>query len=272
MDNTKKSRIVIFVILIIICLFIVGVFLTNRPKNIAEVGTKTGEVLENENLENSYNRGEDEGLRKDAYIKVLKDIYFNHELPNNIELDYDEYYDISQNKFAIYDVDSDGKDELIIAYTTSSMAGMKAIIYDFDSSENTIKEEFVEFPTLTFYNNGVIVALASHNQGLAGESFWPYTLYKYDDKLDTYMQVGIVDAWDKSISEKDSEGNLFPDEIDKNGDGLVYYIMLDGKYELNTPVDLEEYNEWRKSYINDETVQLDIPYINLTEENINGIK
>lgn len=69
------------------------------------------------------------------------------------------------------------------------------------------------------------------------------------------------------LGKKDYEGNSFPDDIDADGDGLVYYIMPGGTYEKNTPVDFEEYTKWRESSIG-QAQPLEIPYLELTEENI----
>lgn len=202
--------------------------------------------------------------RNDTFIKVLEEVYQNHVFPNGNDYGISDYSQISENKFAIYDIDFDGKDELIIQYTTTAMAGMIEAVFEYDSSLNTVKEEFMEFPALTYYDNGIVEAEWSHNQGLGGE-FWPYTLYQYSRETDAYIEVCMVDAWDKSYVETD-----FPDELDKDGDGIVYYIMEDGTYELKTPVDLEEYMEWRNYYLG-QAEKLNIPYRNLTEENIYGI-
>lgn len=48
---------------------------------------------------------------------------------------------------------------------------------------------------------------------------------------------------------------------------MELYIMEPGKYELNKSVDLERYNQWKSSYVG-KAEQLEIPYQELTEENI----
>ncbi len=206
----------------------------------------------------------------DAYVSILEGVYGNHSFPDGYDYGFDDYYDISENQFAVYDIDRDGKEELIIQYVTTASAGMIEKIYDFNSSTNTVTEEFSEFPNLTYYDNGVIEAGWSHNQGLAGE-FWPYTLYRYDRESDTYVEEEMVDAWDKSLSETNYDGEPFPEDADKDGDGIVYYIMPDGKYELNAPADSEEYNQWHDSYVKG-AEKVAVPYRNLSEENINSIK
>ena len=207
-----------------------------------------------------------EGPEIAAYAAALEEIYTNHTFPGGKDFGYDEFYDMSENKFAIYDIDSDGKKELIVLYTTTYMAGMTGTVYAYDSASGTLREELQEFPSLTFYDNGAVEAEWSHNQGLAGD-FWPYTVYNYNPGTDTYEQTAMVDAWDKSLREEDYEGNPFPDDIDADGDGLVYYIMPGGTYEKNTPVDFDAYTKWRESSIG-QAQPLEIPYLELTEENI----
>ncbi|RGZ00886.1 hypothetical protein [Clostridium sp. AM58-1XD] len=213
--------------------------------------------------------GYDRRSERAAFIYALNQLYSNHKLPDGSDCGFDGYGDISENKFAVYDVDSDGRDELIIQYTTTYMAGMAAGIYGYDEASNTIREELLEFPALTFYNNGVIEAGWSHNQGLAGD-FWPYTLYRYNQNTDTYTSVGMVDAWDRSYWESDYDGNPFPNAIDRDGDGIIYYVMTGGEYEVNTPVDSKEYNQWRNSYVGG-AEEIYIPFIDLTRENINSL-
>lgn len=285
MKNRIKQIRWILITLILLCFLSAC---TNRVNNdyisnkepIGEVETAKKETEEIDEIVSSEKDTNDEKKKEDlptdrnsminAYNSILEGVLINHTFPDGKDYGYDDYYDISENQFAVYDIDRDGKDELIIEYITTAMAGMVVKIYDFNSSTNTAIEQFSEFPNLTYYNNGVIEAGWSHNQGLAGD-FWPYTLYRYDQESDTYIEVGMVDAWDKSLSETDNEGKHFPDDIDKNGDGVVYFIMLNGKYENDNPVDLEEYNQWHDSYVGG-AEKVKVPFMKLNEENINSIK
>ena len=61
----------------------------------------------------------------------------------------------------------------------------------------------------------------------------------------------------------------FPDEVDKDGDGFVYYIITeDGGYapEYGTPMDYAEYANWVAVFLGADVVEP--AYIPLTEENI----
>lgn len=106
---------------------------------------------------------------KAAYYAVLEKLYTTYTLPDGTELGYDEISDLSWNKFAIYDIDQDGKEELLIQWTDTYTAGMAGIIYGFDSASGTVKAELWEYPLQVFYDNGVVEVGLSHNHGLAGE-------------------------------------------------------------------------------------------------------
>lgn len=199
-----------------------------------------------------------------AFADVLEGICRDHVLPDGQELE--DGNDMTQNYFAVYDVDADGRDELIISYTMTSMAEMFALIYDYDAQAGELVLELRQFPALTFFDNGVITAAISHNQGYAGE-FWPYTYYKYDSAADTYKAEGFADAWDKSLSDVGYNGETFPDDADKDGDGIVYYIgEMEGERE---PIDMDAYNEWYEGYVGN---KVEVPFVNLTQENIDSIR
>lgn len=240
----------------------------------AETGVKATGLLETAAAESPD--ADQEAMRK-AYISILEDLYFRHSFPPPIGSDngFFDGNDISDNEFAVYDIDQDGKDELIIVYTTTYNGGMTEIIYEFDAETGNITEEFSEYPLVTFYDNGVVEALASHNHGMAGDKstdeFWPYRFYQYDPESDTYQAAAQVDAWSIGFAEKDWEGNPFPTEIDADGDGMVYYVMPGDQYERNEPMDGGDYQRWRDSYVG-EAREIELPLVRLTEENIYGLK
>lgn len=208
----------------------------------------------------------------EAYVKVLEDVYFDQVLPGGMECGLQpEDADISENKFAVWDIDSDGKDELLISYTTTYMAGMTESIYAYDSGSGEVRREHLGFPFTTYYDNGIIEEPASHNQGMASDggadgNFWPYSLYRYDSDSDAYVPIGSVDAWSRGYREQDYDGNPFPEEADLDGDGVVYYVM-EGDYYLVNPMDGAEYSQWRDSCL-EGAKQLQVPYMDLTTDNI----
>lgn len=208
---------------------------------------------------------------KSAYISVLENICFEHALPPPFgdELGFDEMFDPAYNKFAVYDIDQDGEKELVILYMTAAVySDMKALIYGFDAEEGTIREEFSEFSSVTFYDNGIVEAEWPHNHGMAAdrEDFWPYNVYRYDLVNDVYMTEVVVDAWSAGFAEKDSAGHPFPKEVDIDGDGMVY-IMSGTDYKRDEPMDGEAYRRWREECIG-EAKPVELPFLSITEENI----
>lgn len=205
---------------------------------------------------------------REAYSSVLETLYKTYTLPDGTNLGYDEIRDLSLNYFAIYDLDQDGKEELIITWTTTYMAGMTGIVYGYDDASGTVRTELIEFPAQTFYDNGVVEVFLSHNHGLAGEidDFWPYTFYKYDKGTDVYLCIAEVDAWNKEYYELDYDGKPFPDDMDVDGDGILYKVTIGNDEKL---MDLEEYKNWQESVI-EGAKKIEIPFVEMTEDNIQG--
>lgn len=201
--------------------------------------------------------------------KALETLRQEHIFPDGTSCGFDDSFNIEENKFAIYDVDGDGTEELIILYTDTYSAGMVGLVLSYDSAGENLVTELMEFPALTFYDNGIIKAEWSHNQGFAGD-FWPYNLYQYVAESDSYILVGSVDAWDKEIAAEDGEQNQFPDDIDSSGTGVVYYIMTNGEYDNTNPVDVSDYEQWLNTCLGSAS-ECQVDYWNLTEVNIRQI-
>lgn len=205
---------------------------------------------------------------REAYAKALQAIFSQNIWPDGSQIDeeYTSYGNMSENKFAVCDIDNDGKDELILHITTATMAGMFERIYDYDPEAGSIKEEFTEFPDITYYDNGILKANWSHNQGW-GMELWPFTLYQYDKETDTYIENGSVDSWEKEVY---SDG--FPSAYDTDGDGIVYMISGEANDTSGTSktVDGDAYQQWINSYL-DGAEEIEINWLNLESQNINSI-
>lgn len=82
---------------------------------------------------------------------------------------------------------------------------------------------------------------------------------------------GGAQAWDRNYWESyEFSGRTFPETIDADGDGIVYFIFpadWDGHYKNVPLVDAADYEQWSKSYL-DGAEELCITAQKLTEENI----
>ena len=134
------------------------------------------------------------------------------------------------------------------------MADMGYYVYQFDESLDDMyqfRQELVVWPSATFYSNGIIIAECSHNHGYSDNGeFWPYYIYDYSGEPDEYVKLWEVDAWEKRLYEKDYQGVKFPDNIDIDGDGMVYRISVEETGELML-MDGADYKDWVSEQIED---------------------
>ena len=200
--------------------------------------------------------------RREAFAALLRTAHDDLTLPDGTALGGNSTEEIEGNLFTVFDVDGDGREELILIWSNTITAGMTELVYGYDDASGDVLEELREFPGVIFYNNGIAEAPWSHNQGLAGD-FWPYNLYQYSAAAGKYESAGSVDAWDSGY-----DSNSFPQDVDADGSGMVYYLLppnWDGHY--NTPVDDAEYAQWRDSFLKGADF-LDLSFVPLTAENI----
>lgn len=200
-----------------------------------------------------------------AFGDALENLLQNRILPDGIPSD-DQDSTVA-SRFAVYDVDADGQDELILLNNTVTMAGTSGYVFDYEQGTEGLQTELLEYTDLTLYDNGMVKAGWSHNQGLAGDHFWPYNLLQYDASIDCYRPYYSVDAWDKAYGETNEQGQPFPTEIDKSGAGIVYYIMQGMDFDYSSPVDQSEYTAWLDQQIGS-AKELQLQYFDLTEENV----
>lgn len=206
--------------------------------------------------------------QRKAYRDALQFLYTNYALPGGYEVGYDGISELSDNKFAIYDVDGDSSQELIIQYSTTSIAGNTCAIYDYDEATDSVKEELLEYISVSVQDNGYLIADASHAHGLgSGGILWPYTLYWYEPATDTYEQVARVDTWEKQYYPQDFDGNPFPDAVDQDGDGVVYLLYFP---DTQAPQILDEaaFREWESAY---RTEDVSLPWVSMTLLNIDAL-
>lgn len=199
-----------------------------------------------------------------AYADALENLLKNRILPDGMQSE--EQDSAVASRFAVYDVDGDGSDELILLNHTVTMAGTSGYVFDYQEGATELSTELLESTDLTFYDNGIVKAMWSHNQGLAGD-FWPYNIQQYDASIDCYRPNGGADAWDKNYRDTNDENQPFPNDVDTSGTGIVYFLLQGNEYDNTHPVDKTAYDAWVAQMIGS-AKELTIPYFDLTEDNI----
>jgi len=211
---------------------------------------------------------------KEALTKLRKDLIWPVKGDNQEEIIMDvmEYTKVSNNRFAITDVDCDGTDELIIEWTsTAGLAQFTGVIeYDVNTGEWKSEGRFTAFNT-KFYDNGVLINPHYRNMDY-GEVTWPYSIHMYDHENDKYSldPVGDVVCFDREYLKYREE--YIPSKKAKRmikKDGVVYLISYPG-YDPQKYYSKNEYNAfWQKLVGN--AKQIKVKYYALTKKNINKI-
>ena len=208
-----------------------------------------------------------------AYVALLRQVRETQTLPDGTVLeclrdgDAIDMASLEMNLFALFDVDGNGREELILNWVNAGLANMMELVYGSDAATGTLQEKLREFPGVVFYDNGAAEAPWSHNQGNAGSSLWPYSVYQYNAEIGSYAMTGAADAWDESYREADA----FPRDVDADGDGVVYFLLPADEDRWSdgyaSPVDGPDYENWR-GFCFGEGRALEFPWLPLTEENI----
>lgn len=203
---------------------------------------------------------------RQAFSAALERVLRDRILPDGTDYSAgaELYPNTEENQFAVCDVDGDGAEELILLYNNIMMAGVRGFVYSWDEETGAVGVQLEGMPRLVFYESGAVESLAAHNQRMMSGTFWPYSIYRYDSYLDTYLDVGSVYAWSREALE-----NGYPEEADKSGTGFVYYIATDGG-DSDEPLDASVYQAWRYVYVRD-SQEIQPEYLALTEENIQSI-
>lgn len=202
--------------------------------------------------------------RMDYYGRILWDVQNAYALPGGESVD-SEGVDVSNSKYAIYDIDRDGQDELLLYFLFDEYMNGTARVYDFDPNTGTFITELTEAPQITSYDNGALTVKIQSNRTL-GEKVWPFHVYTYDETTGIYTWRGDVETWDKSLTTEDWDGNPFPDDQDADGDGVLYYITDSQGNGRDTPKTKEEYEAWLNTFIGG-AAEVEIPWLDVTEEN-----
>ena len=196
------------------------------------------------------------------YREALENLRDHEMFPDGSGCKVSGYMD--DNRFAVYDLDGDGRDELIIRFDQAEEQDQIELIYDINDRESLF-EELVCTPHVTYYEGGLVKVDAFPEDGYRGD-FRPYAVYQYDSRTDTYSLVANVDALSLgALMAAGLEDEAFPEDADTSGSGMVYYIGSDD------PVDVTEYEAWYQSLFGS-AVEIELPFYNLDENAVASLE
>lgn len=230
------------------------------------VFTKVAAELETETSQQSSS---DQSAMYAAYQFALQQIAFEHIYPDGTDTGFDAASGfIEDNHFAIFDINNDGVDELLVQFVTAPMAGNIETIYTYNETENVLETMLTVFPAVTYYDNGIVKEEWSHGSDLAGDDYWPYNLYQYHANTGKYDLIAEVNMWSKAIDTVDYKGDSYPEDIDTEKAGTVFILTRNGVTET---ISKSAYEAWFSEVIgNAQPIQ--VPYLSLNEENIKAVK
>lgn len=250
-DTVKRKRNIFLCVLVTILVLVVFVMVVawsekeqdrkSSKTQTTEIPQKNTDTAEKQFLSQIYNtyRVEDDKLA-DNFASALGNISVG-QTPLGVIGDFNPKF----NRYAVYDVDGDGKEELILVYDNPDALYMSEYICGFDESNSRLYVEYKGVPYLDLYANGVAVYdTISKNTGHSVS----YEIYKFDDNTKEYSFNGYVEDWDRSVSQTDKDGNDFPTDVDNDGDGKIF-VIYDKKYNSRY-VDEAEYEQFQNELHN----------------------
>ncbi len=202
-----------------------------------------------------------ESPAQDLYAMTLRDLHDKLLLPSGKELELDG--DIEKNRFAVYDIDGDGREELILEVTQTAVENRFTAVYDIDADGDLRREVRYE-ADISFWSKGIVIAQypdAAEHEG----DFVPYAAAQYDKEQDAYPEFAYVSAIDRDTLTAQGLSDEYPFGADKSNSGRVYCISGD------TPIDVTEYETWYASW-HTNLKELEVPLAELTDENIKKLE
>lgn len=203
----------------------------------------------------------------DAYQFVLQQLAFEHVWPDGQDADFDGSIGfIEENFFALCDVTGDGREELIVQFTTADDVHQREAVFTWDAASGTVHQVLSGAPGMV-YHPGLALDFWRFGPTLAGDGHTPYTLYRYDAQAGCYALLAEANMWSRSVDIIDFKGDPYPTDIDTEGVGTVFILTRGGVTET---VCRRDYDTWLNSVIGTGE-PLALPFQPLTEHNIKAL-
>lgn len=157
--------------------------------------------------------------------------------------------EFADEQYAVYDVDMDGKEELVMWLSKKPSTKDKHYfgIYEYDLDSDKWVKEYSGNHTneLTFYDNGTAVLISSDFEDIDNE--WRASIFDFDMQENTYNKK--YDIYYKDSNNEDS-----------------YYVMDESDKKLSDFLDEEEMTDWIKEQLGKEIIPLYMDLENMLEQ------
>ena len=179
-----------------------------------------------------------DGQMAQALYDIMMDLICYGKMPDHLTSVYHRE-EVAKDEWAFFDVDQDGKNELIIYEHTNT--GYKygiGSIYDYDPQTGEWTPEVTEFFLSAdnhFYDNGVIISTAEPSiVNPIDDSLVPFTeesVFIYDPAIDNYNTCpNHAERWTKEMFRKLNPDEEMPPELAAHDDSdYLYRISVLGK-------------------------------------------
>ncbi len=186
-------------------------------------------------------------VRRNYYADVLERLYYYDRLPDDGD-DIDAKMAGDYETYAVYDIDGDGIEELMLYVDRPGTGSSWSIIYEYNVDTDSLKQELYAYMSNQFYSNGRVVGMDDSSHGVMVYVYNP----ENDDYSDSYLTImrGTT-YWDMGSNNEDHSGY----------DYRVYHSNT----EEETYMTEEEYNQWLADQTAGAT-ELEIPWKKIVDE------
>ena len=139
----------------------------------------------------------------ESFISYIEDGGFPNQYASVDDI-YDYRHDDS-SEYTLYDIDNDGRIELLIKMHSRSIASDSFFIIECNPDIGDAKIELQCFCDIDIRDNGIIIGYASHNLGLTNDD-WDCSVYEYNAAYDYYAEI--------EQSTRGEMGDYYPDKLE----------------------------------------------------------
>ena len=217
---------------------------------------------------------QEETVRNCFYAKALEEMLVKRTLPRiegepaNRLAGEEGNVNAQPLNYALLDVNGDHKQELMLSYVKDDEEYTEVMeAYVFDPASESFQRLFSSHTPVRLFPNGVMETDAQEEVTLSGRER-SRMITRYDPETREYGVLGTVEPWDLRAFPGRFGEDAFPDAVDENKNGIMYFLYDADGSGGETPVDEETKNKWTEKLTGGEEILVE--WKSLTKENIDA--